>query len=65
MLTPKFYCNIQHIKGPKPADQQAARSKAGSNELARGGKDEADKVLLGTDLNKEESSVADGLMNKL
>lgn len=39
--------------------------KAGSNEVFRGGKQQADKMALGTDLNKKESEVAGGLMDKM
>ena len=39
--------------------------KAGSNDAFCGGKDEADKVNLGTELNKRESERASGLMDKM
>lgn len=39
--------------------------KAGSNATFRGGKEQADKIALGTELNKGQENVANGLMDKL
>lgn len=51
-------------KGPPP-DQYASSAKAGSTETFRGGKESADKVSLGEELNREQANVADGLMGKM
>mmetsp|Transcript_24019 Transcript_24019/g.44121 ORF Transcript_24019/g.44121 Transcript_24019/m.44121 type:complete len:134 (+) Transcript_24019:86-487(+) len=47
------------------SDDGPSGGKAGSNDAFRGGKDEADKVNLGTELNKRESETASGLMDKM
>eukprot|EP00560_Eucampia_antarctica_P000716 CAMPEP_0197842016 /NCGR_PEP_ID=MMETSP1437-20131217/46501_1 /TAXON_ID=49252 ORGANISM="Eucampia antarctica, Strain CCMP1452" /NCGR_SAMPLE_ID=MMETSP1437 /ASSEMBLY_ACC=CAM_ASM_001096 /LENGTH=141 /DNA_ID=CAMNT_0043451843 /DNA_START=108 /DNA_END=533 /DNA_ORIENTATION=- len=44
---------------------QPSQGKAGSNEAFRGGKQASDKVEFGTELNKGQTEVADGLMGKL
>eukprot|EP00580_Thalassiosira_gravida_P003602 CAMPEP_0201598260 /NCGR_PEP_ID=MMETSP0492-20130828/88_1 /ASSEMBLY_ACC=CAM_ASM_000837 /TAXON_ID=420259 /ORGANISM="Thalassiosira gravida, Strain GMp14c1" /LENGTH=144 /DNA_ID=CAMNT_0048060641 /DNA_START=108 /DNA_END=542 /DNA_ORIENTATION=- len=46
-------------------DDGPSMSKAGSNDTFRGGKEEADKINLGTELDKGQAQVADGLMGKL
>mmetsp|Transcript_34393 Transcript_34393/g.83185 ORF Transcript_34393/g.83185 Transcript_34393/m.83185 type:complete len:130 (-) Transcript_34393:1665-2054(-) len=42
-----------------------SNAKGGSNASFRGGKQEADKIALGTELNKAQSDVASGLMDKM
>lgn len=47
------------------SDDGSSTGKAGSNDTFRGGKTEADKINLGTELNKGQTEVANGLMDKL
>eukprot|EP00585_Thalassiosira_rotula_P006824 CAMPEP_0196142902 /NCGR_PEP_ID=MMETSP0910-20130528/12504_1 /TAXON_ID=49265 /ORGANISM="Thalassiosira rotula, Strain GSO102" /LENGTH=133 /DNA_ID=CAMNT_0041404277 /DNA_START=120 /DNA_END=521 /DNA_ORIENTATION=- len=46
-------------------DDGPSMAKAGSNDTFRGGKEAADKINLGTELDKGQAAVADGLMGKM